>query len=112
MKRRGFTLIEIIIVIAIIVSIITYHTSFFTTTIKGRSGAYQLKYMCDYTRKYSCSTGQSIKLYIKKRLKTDILMIRDSANHLLIKENYRRILYYISGKDKNTVVPINDMYKL
>ena len=76
LKRRGFSLIEIVIVIAIIVSIATYRISFSTTNyIKERSDAYQLKYVCEYCRKYSCSSGQIIRLYIKKILKKNTVTV-------------------------------------
>lgn len=111
LKRRGFSLIEIVIVIAIIVSIATYRISFSTTNyIKERSDAYQLKYVCEYCRKYSCSSGQIIRLYIKKDSEEKYCYsVRDSANQSIYEGGLSNHVILYSGKDKNSLVPINDM---
>jgi outermembrane protein len=111
LKKRGFSLIEIIIVIAIIVSFTAYRISFCATNyVNERSDAYQLKYVCEYCRKYSCSSGQTIRLYIKKDSKEKYCyIVRDIGNQIIYEGSLSKNVILYSGKDKKNLVPINDI---
>lgn len=111
-KKKGFSLIEVIIVITILIAFATYKISSFNTRyVQERGCAYQLKYVCDYCRKYSCSVGRKTQLDISRNQEEQyVCKIKDGENNIIYEEKLGNGIVLYSGENKDSLVPVNKLH--